>query len=191
MKTLKRILLGLVVGLLAGLAGGWFGYQRFAPQLLGQGVDVTGVVEARRATDERVQWMLRSPDGETLLATFTERPADVAAIARVGDTVTLHLPEATPFADEPRVVRIVPAEGERPDPFADEVVPEPSTETDDADEAEGDPPEGDGAEPTTDEPEAPAAPPRGSILRTPSEVRRRPAQTSSRTPSAPAPDGAV
>ena len=39
-------------------------------------------VEARRVEDGRVQLMLRSDDDESVLATFTERPDDVAALDR-------------------------------------------------------------------------------------------------------------
>ncbi len=152
MKTLKRVLIGMFLGLAGGLPGGWFAYAHLGPELGFDGrSEVSAVVEARRVDADRVQLMLRGEDGASILATFTERPSDVAALARVGDTVVLSLAGEAPIVDEPTIVRVQPAEADedapRPDPFSGEAVAaSPDADGGDIADAEGEDAEGEDAE---------------------------------------------
>lgn len=135
---MKLILVGLVLGLAGGLPGGWFALQELGPQLGFDGTsEVQYTVEARRVEDGRVQLMLRSDEDETVLATFTERPDDVAALARVGDAVVLQISEPAPIIDEPHVLRVITqADEERPDPFDPNAAVDAEDEDEDEEEAD-------------------------------------------------------
>lgn len=153
---MKLILVGLVLGLAGGLPGGWFALQELGPQLGFDGTsEVQYTVEARRVEDGRVQLMLRSDEDETVLATFTERPDDVAALARVGDAVVLQISEPAPIIDEPHVLRVITeADDERPDPFdPNAAVDADEEDVEDADEEEADEEDGDEADEHADEAE--------------------------------------
>ena len=144
----------MVLGLAGGLPGGWFSLAELGPSLGFDGRrELRGVVEARRIDEGRVRLMLRSEDGESVLATFTERPSDIAALARVGDTLVLQLDAPYPIVDEPTVLRVEPAGEERPDPFDPDVVDlagpgGPGVSDADSSEAESSGAESSGAEPS-------------------------------------------
>ena len=102
---MKKILIGALVGLAAGLPGGWFGNAHFAEGLGLDGDEVeAGVLEERRE-DERLVLMLQAED-ETILATFSERPDDVAQLVAPGDTVTLFVRADSPFADDVPILSV-------------------------------------------------------------------------------------
>jgi len=101
----KKILIGALVGLAAGLPGGWFGNAHFAEGLGLDGDEIEAVVLEERREDERLVLMLQAED-ETILATFSERPDDVAQLVAPGDTVTLFVRADSPFADDVPILSV-------------------------------------------------------------------------------------
>jgi len=101
----KKILIGALVGLAAGLPGGWFGNAHFAEGLGLDGDEIEAVVLEERREDERLVLMLQAED-ETILATFSERPGDVAQLVAPGDTVTLFVRADSPFADDVPILSV-------------------------------------------------------------------------------------
>ncbi len=102
---MKKILIGALVGLAAGLPGGWFGNAHFAEGLGLDGDEIEAVVLEERREDERLVLMLQAED-ETILATFSERPDDVAQLVAPGDTVTLFVRADSPFADDVPILSV-------------------------------------------------------------------------------------
>ena len=102
---MKKILIGALVGLAAGLPGGWFGNAHFAEGLGLDGDEIEAVVLEERREDERLVLMLQAED-ETILATFSERPGDVAQLVAPGDTVTLFVRADSPFADDVPILSV-------------------------------------------------------------------------------------
>ena len=102
---MKKILVGALVGLAAGLPGGWFGNAHFAEGLGLDGDEIEAVVLEERREDERLVLMLQAED-ETILATFSERPDDVAQLVAPGDTVTLFVRADSPFADDVPILSV-------------------------------------------------------------------------------------
>lgn len=102
---MKKILIGALVGLAAGLPGGWFGNAHFAEGLGLDGDEIEAVVLEERREDERLVLMLQAED-ETILASFSERPDDVAQLVAPGDTVTLFVRADSPFADDVPILSV-------------------------------------------------------------------------------------
>ena len=102
---MKKILIGALVGLAAGLPGGWFGNAHFAEGLGLDGDEIEAVVLEERREDERLVLMLQAED-ETILATFSERPDDVEQLVAPGDTVTLFVRDDSPFADDVPILSV-------------------------------------------------------------------------------------
>lgn len=107
---MKKILVGALVGLAAGLPGGWFGNVHFAQGLGLDGDEIEARVLEERREDERLVLMLQAED-ETILATFSERPDDVAQLVDPGDSVTIFVRADSPFADDVPVLSVRRGEG--------------------------------------------------------------------------------
>ncbi|MEQ8459701.1 MAG: hypothetical protein RLO52_28015 [Sandaracinaceae bacterium] len=145
---MKKILIGALVGLAAGLPGGWFGNAHFAEGLGLDGDEIEAVVLEERREDERLVLMLQAED-ETILATFSERPDDVAQLVAPGDTVTLFVRADSPFADDVPILSV--RRGERAaeeEAAAEEAAAEEAETSEDelAEDAEGADAEGADAE---------------------------------------------
>jgi hypothetical protein len=82
-------ILGFVVLVALGVAGGYFLRPPVEQWLTGRGEVEASVIEERREED-RLVLSLRSGD-QTMMATFRERIDDVAELVEVGDVVTLRV----------------------------------------------------------------------------------------------------
>ena len=104
-------LVGLVLGVLATV---------FAPRYLGdylpgsiggRDANVTGVVTRKLAEDTRLLLTVVTDSG-AVLATFTDRKAEIDLLVEEGDSVTFSLPAYSPFVDDPRLGRVAkPVQG--------------------------------------------------------------------------------
>lgn len=98
-------LIGLLLGVLATV---------FAPRYLGdylpgsiggKDANVTGVVTRKLAEDTRLLLTVVTDSG-AVLATFTDRKAEIDLLVEEGDSVTFSLAAYSPFVDDPRVGRV-------------------------------------------------------------------------------------
>jgi hypothetical protein len=98
-------LVGLLLGVLAAV---------FAPRYLGdylpgsiggKSANVTGVVTRKLAEDTRLLLTVVTDSG-AVLATFTDRKAEIDLLVEEGDSVTFSLSEYSPFVDDPRLGRV-------------------------------------------------------------------------------------
>jgi hypothetical protein len=98
-------LVGLVLGVLATV---------FAPRYLGdylpgsiggKDASVAGVVTRKLAEDTRLLLTVVTDSG-AVLATFTDRKAEIDLLVEEGDSVTFSLPAYSPFVDDPRLGRV-------------------------------------------------------------------------------------
>ncbi|MFQ5520156.1 MAG: hypothetical protein ACE5FK_02060 [Candidatus Methylomirabilia bacterium] len=114
--------LTLVVGLVLGV-----GATRVVPRLagsylstalLGKTEIVEGTVVAKEREEGRILLTLVTPKG-SLLATFTDRAAEVDLLIATGDTLTLTVRGYEPFVDEPTIERVrkpePPPQSDRPE----------------------------------------------------------------------------
>lgn len=97
-------ILGVVLVLALGVAGGYFLRPPVEQWLTGRGEVEASVIEERREED-RLVLALRSGD-QTMMATFRERIDDIAELVDVGDVVTLHVGGHGVFADDVPIVRV-------------------------------------------------------------------------------------
>jgi hypothetical protein len=97
-------ILGFVVLLGLGVAGGYFLRPPVEQWLTGRGEVEASVLEERREED-RLVLSLRSGD-QTMMATFRERIDDIAELVEVGDVVTLRVGGHGVFADDVPIVRV-------------------------------------------------------------------------------------
>jgi hypothetical protein len=97
-------ILGFVVLVALGVAGGYFLRPPVEQWLTGRGEVEASVIEERREED-RLVLSLRSGD-QTMMATFRERIDDVAELVEVGDVVTLRVGGHGVFADDVPIVRV-------------------------------------------------------------------------------------
>jgi hypothetical protein len=102
--SVKTKLALLVLGLLGGLAGGYFARPSL-DRALGLTNEVEGVVVEERREDERLVLTLRAGE-ETVLASFRERADDVEQLVAPGDFLTVRLGARGVFADEVPIVRL-------------------------------------------------------------------------------------
>ncbi len=119
------LLLGFIFGLAVALLAPRF-WQRWMPAGL-RGEPTVGTVESKRWEEDRLLLTLVTDSG-ALLATFTERVAEIDLLVDVGDTVSLALRRYRPFVEDPVIDRVVKAAGEA-EPLAPAAVePPPVTE---------------------------------------------------------------
>lgn len=97
-------ILGFVVLLALGVAGGYLLHPPVEQWLTGRGEVEASVLEERREED-RLVLSLRSGD-QTMMATFRERIDDIAELVEVGDVVTLRVGGHGVFADDVPIVRV-------------------------------------------------------------------------------------
>lgn len=97
-------MLGVVLVLALGIAGGYAVRPPVEQWLTGRGEVEASVIEERREED-RLVLALRSGD-HTLMATFRERVDDIAELVEVGDVVTLRVGGHGVFADDVPIVRV-------------------------------------------------------------------------------------
>jgi hypothetical protein len=104
-RGLIIFLFGLVLGVLAAV---------FVPRYLGdyvpglsggKGANVTGVVTRKLAEDARLLLTVVTDSG-AVLATFTDRKAEIDLLVEEGDSVTFSLSAYSPFVDDPRLGRV-------------------------------------------------------------------------------------
>ncbi len=98
----------LLLGFLLGLAVGFLAprlWDRLAPPAL-RGEPTVGTVESKRWEGERLLLTVVTDSG-ALLATFTQRVAEIDLLVDPGDTVGLALRGYRPFVDDPTIERVV------------------------------------------------------------------------------------
>lgn len=144
---MKSKLLLLVVGLAAGVAGG-YAARPSVDRLMGQSEEVEGVVVDERREEDRLILTLRAGE-ETLLASFHERADDVEGLVAPGDYLTVRVGARGVFADEVPIVRLRRA-ADLPAPDPAEPADEHAHDGDGPDEADEDD-EADGTESGEDE----------------------------------------
>ncbi len=104
------LVMALVVGLGAGIAGTIIGPGLVRPRLpqalVGEAVSLSGVVRTKQTETDRLLLIMLTADG-TILATFTERLAEIELLIQEGDSLTLELRQYAPFVDDPTIARVV------------------------------------------------------------------------------------
>ncbi len=107
---MKAKILILLLGLLIGLAAAVL-FPRFRDQLTPgvlRSAPTEGVVEDKRSEGDRLLLTLVTADG-AVLATFTEKVAEIDLLVAPGDTVGLALDGYRPFVEDPEIQRVVKA----------------------------------------------------------------------------------
>jgi cobalamin biosynthesis protein CobT len=138
---MKTVLLVLVLGLLGGAAGGYYGRPALDRAILGMG-EVEGVVVSERREGDRLLLTLRSGD-ETIVASFVERADDVAELVSEGDTVTVRVGARGVFADDVPILRLRRAVDGPEDPTSEASEEDASADEEAGDEEAGDEEAGD------------------------------------------------
>ena len=133
---MKTVLLVLVLGLLGGAAGGYYGRPALDRAILGMG-EVEGVVVSERREGDRLLLTLRSGD-ETIVASFVERADDVAELVSEGDTVTVRVGARGVFADDVPILRLRRAVDGPEDPTSEASEEDASADEEAGDEEAGD-----------------------------------------------------
>ena len=130
------LLLGLLIGLAAAVVFPHF-RDRLTPGVL-KPAPTEGVVEDKRIEGDRLLLTLVTGDG-AVLATFTEKVAEIDLLVAPGDTVGLALDGYRPFVEDPEIQRVVkgapPEEPTQPMPTV-ETSAEPRAEASAAPEAD-------------------------------------------------------
>lgn len=99
-----RGLLALLFGVIVGAAGALF-LPHYFPALPWGGTEVEGMVIDKQREPERLLLRLSTNEG-MLLATFTEKLADIDLLVQRGDGVVLRVSELSPFLDDPTIKRV-------------------------------------------------------------------------------------
>ena len=109
-------LIGLVVGIVGTLLVPRYLGPYLPSGLGGGGVSLQGPVLGKRQEDGRLLLTVQAEQG-AVLATFSERVAEIDLLVDVGDTVSLGVPGYEPFIDDPtfRGIRKAPAPPTEPD----------------------------------------------------------------------------
>jgi hypothetical protein len=100
----------LVLGFLVGLAAAVLApglRERLMPEGW-RGAPTEGVVEEKRSEEGRLLLTLVTADG-AVLATFTQRVAEIDLLVAPGDTVSLSLDGYRPFVEDPEIARVIKA----------------------------------------------------------------------------------
>lgn len=103
------VALSLVLGLALGVAGTILGPRLAGPYLpewiRGKAERIEGTVIRKQWEKDRLLLSVESPQG-AILATFTERVAEVDLLVDRGDTLTLVVARYEPFVQDPEIARV-------------------------------------------------------------------------------------
>jgi hypothetical protein len=98
-------LVGFVLGVLAAIFAPRYVGDYLPGSVGGKDANVTGVVTRKLAEDARLLLTVVTDSG-AVLATFTDRKAEIDLLVEEGDSVTFSLPAYSPFVDDPRLGRV-------------------------------------------------------------------------------------
>jgi hypothetical protein len=156
MKPLGWFVLGLILGIAGAVLVPKYAGPYLPAMLRPDGEASEGTVVAKDARDPAKLLLTIDTEQGAILATFTEKIAEIGLLVEVGDRVTMRLDAVTPFVDDPQLERVVKAEETPPTERAiamEEALQGADEEPDTAIEAEDEP----GAE-EAEEPEGGAVP---------------------------------
>jgi len=106
------IVIILILGIGLGVAGVIYGPKYIKPYLpmrADNGTPVEGTVKAKQLEQARLLLTISTSEG-AVLATFTEKMAEINLLVDKGDAITLSLKEYSPFVDNPPIRKVMKAD---------------------------------------------------------------------------------